>query len=98
MTCVMSLVAHGNEQLSVAVVFEPPWATLRFRIPDEPVELRVETADALALVRALLRATQQLCAAAAAADSTTLPEAGWGRAALLVDDVLVVLTGQSGQR
>ncbi|MGH3926944.1 MAG: hypothetical protein ACRDTT_29435 [Pseudonocardiaceae bacterium] len=93
MTCVVSLVAHGNEQLSVSAAVEAPWASVRFRIVGEPVEVRVETADASALIRGLLRATQQLCDTAVAS-GVALPGTGWGRAALLVDDALVVLAGE----
>ncbi|MGH8904051.1 MAG: hypothetical protein ACRDYA_20825 [Egibacteraceae bacterium] len=94
MICSASLVVYDNEQLGVSATVQAPWASVRFRVVNEPVEMRLETADTQALVRALLRGAQQLCDAAAVAGAA-LP-GGWGRAALLLDDVLVALaeTGQ----
>src|SRR3712207_9152128 len=56
--------------------FEPPWVTLRFRIANEPVEMRVEIPDASTLTRALLRAAQQLCEQAVTS-GTALSGPGW---------------------
>lgn len=95
MTCVVSLVAHGNEQLGVSATVEAPWASVRFRVASEPVEVRVETPDTAALIRGLLRAAQQLCDAAVVSGAT-LPGAGWGRASLLLDDALVAIA-ESGE-
>jgi hypothetical protein len=92
MACYVSLVTYGNEQLGVSATVEPPWAAVRFRIAGEPVEVRVETSNTAALIRALLRAAQQLCDSAAASGAQ-LPGAGWGRASLLLDDALVALAG-----
>jgi hypothetical protein len=94
MACYVALVTHSHERLNVSATVEAPWADVRFRIAGEPVEVRVETADAAALIRGLLQAAQQLCTQAAVSDA--LPGAGWTRAALLLDDALVAIanTGQ----
>jgi hypothetical protein len=95
MACYISLVTHSDDRLNVSATVEAPWADVRFRIAGEPVEVRVETADAAALIRGLLQAAQQLCTQAGV--STALPGAGWARAALLLDDALVAIahTGQT---
>jgi hypothetical protein len=90
MTCVVSLVAHGNEQLNVSASVEAPWASVRLRIAGEPAEVRIETTDASTLIRGLLRAAQQLCDSAVASGGV-LPGGSWGRAALLLDDALVAI-------
>ncbi|MGH8885656.1 MAG: hypothetical protein ACRDYX_10880 [Egibacteraceae bacterium] len=88
----VSLVAGGNERLVVTATVEVPWADVRFRVADQPVEVRVETADVSGLMRGLLRAAQQL-GDAAVVSGAVLGDAGWARAALLVDDALVALVG-----
>lgn len=93
MSCVVSLV-DTTDRLAVSAAVrrtgEATWATVRFHVVGEPVEVTVQTADAAALVHLLLRAAQQVCDKAVAA-GVVLPGAGWGRAALLLDEALVAL-------
>lgn len=91
MTCVVSLVADGDDRLALSTaVSRSAEAAVRFHVEGEPVEVSVRTADASALIHTLLRAAQQLCDKAVAA-GVTLPGCGWGRAALLLDDALVAI-------
>lgn len=94
MTCIVDVMAEPAERLVVSTTLhrtgEDTWASVRFHIVAEPVEVSVTSADAAALIRELLRAAQQLSDKAVAA-GVVVPGDGWGRASLLLDDALAAI-------
>jgi hypothetical protein len=84
-TCIVDVIAEPAERLGISTTVrrtgEDTWASVRFHIVAEPVQVSVSSTDAAVLIRELLRAAQQL-SDKTVTTGATLPD-DWRRVSLL---------------